>query len=183
LFLCVDVDAGQTEALVRQASAVERDWLAPESVKVATHVLFDPEVGEAIGQTGRKVFGDDEAFLTKLLRDNGDDFGGGGARTAKTLLGLGCVSFEGKHDVEGGIAFYPPKLKGADHRVFFSTKAKRDEGVGYVHPAEVKLVGVLGGIGVEKDGGCGHGEERRSNLAELATERRGNANPHWGLDA
>ena len=33
LFLCVDVDAGQTESLVRQASAVQRDWLPPERVQ------------------------------------------------------------------------------------------------------------------------------------------------------
>ena len=50
LFLCVDVDAGQTEALVRQASAVERDWLAPENVKVDTVVLFDPDTAKVIAR-------------------------------------------------------------------------------------------------------------------------------------
>jgi ATP-dependent helicase HrpB len=43
LFICVDVDAGQKETLVRQASAVRRDWLPPEQVRVATEVAFDPE--------------------------------------------------------------------------------------------------------------------------------------------
>jgi ATP-dependent helicase HrpB len=43
LFLCVDVDAGQTEALVRQASAVERDWLSSERLHSETVVLFDAE--------------------------------------------------------------------------------------------------------------------------------------------
>jgi ATP-dependent helicase HrpB len=43
LFVCVDVDAGRTEALVRQASAVQRDWLPPGQVSAATEVEFDAE--------------------------------------------------------------------------------------------------------------------------------------------
>ncbi len=43
LFVCVDVDAGQRETLVRQASAVERDWLPPERVTTAVEVFFDAE--------------------------------------------------------------------------------------------------------------------------------------------
>jgi ATP-dependent helicase HrpB len=42
LFLCVDLDASQTETLVRQASAVQRDWLPSEQVQVSTEVFFDP---------------------------------------------------------------------------------------------------------------------------------------------
>jgi ATP-dependent helicase HrpB len=42
LFLCIDVDAGQKETLVRQASAVRRDWLPPEKVQSDVVVLFDP---------------------------------------------------------------------------------------------------------------------------------------------
>jgi ATP-dependent helicase HrpB len=42
LFVCVDVDASETETLVRQASAVQRDWLPPEQLSVATEVAFDP---------------------------------------------------------------------------------------------------------------------------------------------
>jgi ATP-dependent helicase HrpB len=45
-FLCVDVDAGRrgerAEALVRQASAVERDWLPSDRIRTATEVRFDP---------------------------------------------------------------------------------------------------------------------------------------------
>ena len=43
LFLCIDVDAGQAEALVRQASAVQRDWLPPERIATATQVFFDAQ--------------------------------------------------------------------------------------------------------------------------------------------
>jgi ATP-dependent helicase HrpB len=43
LFLCIDVDARQTETLVRQASAIQRDWLPPELLSVSTEVAFDPE--------------------------------------------------------------------------------------------------------------------------------------------
>ncbi|MDY7095980.1 MAG: ATP-dependent helicase HrpB [Acidobacteriota bacterium] len=47
LFLCLDVDAGRrgerTEAWVRQASAVERDWLPEELLSTAVEAEFDPQ--------------------------------------------------------------------------------------------------------------------------------------------
>jgi ATP-dependent helicase HrpB len=43
LFVCIDVDAGQKETLVRQASAVQRDWLPPDQVDSAIEVFFDAE--------------------------------------------------------------------------------------------------------------------------------------------
>lgn len=43
LFLCIDVDAAGTEALVRQASAVQRDWLPPERLRTGIEVAFDPD--------------------------------------------------------------------------------------------------------------------------------------------
>jgi ATP-dependent helicase HrpB len=45
LFVCVDIDAGRTEALVRQASAVERDWLDPALLAVRDNVTFDERSG------------------------------------------------------------------------------------------------------------------------------------------
>jgi ATP-dependent helicase HrpB len=42
LFLCIDVDAGEAETIVRQASAVERDWLPPKKTTTAVEVAFDP---------------------------------------------------------------------------------------------------------------------------------------------
>ena len=41
LFVCVDVDAGRVETLVRQASAVRRDWLPAEKLSTSTEVAFD----------------------------------------------------------------------------------------------------------------------------------------------
>jgi ATP-dependent helicase HrpB len=43
LFLCVDVDDGDTEALVRLASVVQRDWLPTGLVTSAVEVAFDPD--------------------------------------------------------------------------------------------------------------------------------------------
>jgi ATP-dependent helicase HrpB len=50
LFLGIDVDAGGTEALVRQASAVEHDWLPPEKLTAAVRVLFDPDAERVIAR-------------------------------------------------------------------------------------------------------------------------------------
>lgn len=42
LFLCIDVDAGHTEALVRQASGVKREWLPPEKLRTVDEMFFHP---------------------------------------------------------------------------------------------------------------------------------------------
>jgi ATP-dependent helicase HrpB len=57
LFLCIDVDASQTETMVRLASAVQRDWLPPEQVSAAIEVEFDP-AGERITARKRLRFAD-----------------------------------------------------------------------------------------------------------------------------
>jgi len=46
LYLCVDVDGASGEALVRQASAVDRSWLPPERVVTETVVEFDDSSGK-----------------------------------------------------------------------------------------------------------------------------------------
>jgi ATP-dependent helicase HrpB len=43
LFVCVDVEAGQSESLVRMASRVERDWLPPAQIVESVDVAFDPK--------------------------------------------------------------------------------------------------------------------------------------------
>ena len=57
LVLCIDVDAGETEVLVRQASAIRRDWLSPEQVRVWVEVLFD-EAAEKVVARRRLCFDD-----------------------------------------------------------------------------------------------------------------------------
>jgi ATP-dependent helicase HrpB len=57
LFVCVDVDASQKESLVRQASAVEREWLPLEQVRAAVEVSFDPETEKVTAR--RRVRFDD----------------------------------------------------------------------------------------------------------------------------
>jgi ATP-dependent helicase HrpB len=51
LFVCVDIDAGGTESLVREASMVRREWLSPELVTSAIEVSF---VEESESVTARK---------------------------------------------------------------------------------------------------------------------------------
>ncbi len=49
LFLCVDIEEqGGNEALVRQASAIERQWLAPDLVRESVEVEFDESRERAI---------------------------------------------------------------------------------------------------------------------------------------
>jgi ATP-dependent helicase HrpB len=57
LFLAIDVDAGQAETLVRQASLVERDWLDPTQVREQVDVEFD-EATEKVSASRRTYFAD-----------------------------------------------------------------------------------------------------------------------------
>jgi ATP-dependent helicase HrpB len=57
LFLCVDVDGRGVEALVRQASAVQRDWLPAELTSAVVEVEFD-EAAERVTAKKRWRFDD-----------------------------------------------------------------------------------------------------------------------------
>jgi ATP-dependent helicase HrpB len=57
LFVCVDVDAGQTEAIVRQASAIERGWLPERRLRTADEVFFHPTQKSVVGR--RRTYWDD----------------------------------------------------------------------------------------------------------------------------
>ena len=48
LFLCVEVDAGTTEAIARMASAVERGWLDPKLLEVRDDVTFDSRASRVV---------------------------------------------------------------------------------------------------------------------------------------
>jgi ATP-dependent helicase HrpB len=70
LFVCVDVDAGAAETLVRQASTVQRDWLPAEQVSSAIEVLFD-EKTEQVSARKRQRF--DDLVLEESLAALPDD--------------------------------------------------------------------------------------------------------------
>jgi ATP-dependent helicase HrpB len=86
LFLCVDVDAGQTEALVRQASAVRREWLAPGQLQTTIEVLFDPET-ERVAARKRIRFED-------LLLEETSAALPGEAETARVLIAAASEHLE-----------------------------------------------------------------------------------------
>jgi ATP-dependent helicase HrpB len=50
LFLCLDVDAGQNEGLVRLASLVRREWLPADRMKSALEVVFDGDTEKVIAR-------------------------------------------------------------------------------------------------------------------------------------
>jgi ATP-dependent helicase HrpB len=57
LYLAIDVDAGQGEAVVRLASAVQRDWLPASRLRTQTEVAFD-EQSEKVTASRRHLFDD-----------------------------------------------------------------------------------------------------------------------------
>jgi ATP-dependent helicase HrpB len=57
LFIAIDIDAGETESLVRMASLVEREWLAPNQIVANVDVGFDPR-GERVTARRRLRFDD-----------------------------------------------------------------------------------------------------------------------------
>jgi ATP-dependent helicase HrpB len=57
LFVCVDVDAGQTEAIVRQASAIEQDWLPARRLRTVDEAFFHPTQKSVVGR--RRTYWDD----------------------------------------------------------------------------------------------------------------------------
>jgi len=48
LFVAVEVDAGKTETIVRQASAVHRDWLPPKRLRESVDVEFNEAAGRVV---------------------------------------------------------------------------------------------------------------------------------------
>ncbi|SFI46822.1 ATP-dependent helicase HrpB [Planctomicrobium piriforme] len=50
LFLCTDVDAGQTDAIVRQASLVLPEWLPPTSLRTQTDLFFHPTQKQVVAR-------------------------------------------------------------------------------------------------------------------------------------
>lgn len=57
LFLCIDVDDGGAEAVVRQASAVEREWLPAERLRTAVELFFHPSQRQVLAR--RRIYWED----------------------------------------------------------------------------------------------------------------------------
>jgi ATP-dependent helicase HrpB len=57
LFLCVDIDAGRSEAFVRQASGVQREWLDEDKIKAQVELDFDDEDEKLLAR--RRLYFDD----------------------------------------------------------------------------------------------------------------------------
>jgi ATP-dependent helicase HrpB len=86
LFVCVDIDAGQAESLVRQASAVQRDWLPPERVVGTVEVAFDPATEKV---TARKRVRFDDLILDDVSAALPDD-----ERVAQVLAAAAAERWE-----------------------------------------------------------------------------------------
>jgi ATP-dependent helicase HrpB len=86
LFLCIDVDAGRAETLVRQASAVERDWLPAELLSTSVEVGFDPETERVLA---RRILRFDDLVLeeTPLTLPAGEE-------TARVLVAAAAERLE-----------------------------------------------------------------------------------------
>jgi len=74
LFLCVDVDGGQTDAMVRQASAVELEWLPESSLRKVTELFFHPTQKQVVARK-REYFEDLVLSETPVPVPEGDDAG------------------------------------------------------------------------------------------------------------
>jgi ATP-dependent helicase HrpB len=86
LFVCVEVDAGRTETLVRQASAVQRDWLPPDQVSVSQEVTFDPATERV---TARRRLRFQDLVIEETPAALPDD-----AETAQVLLAAAAANLE-----------------------------------------------------------------------------------------
>ena len=57
LFVCVDIEeTGKAESLVRQASAIERDWLPAAALSAAIEVEYDPERKRVVAYRRMRYF-------------------------------------------------------------------------------------------------------------------------------
>ena len=86
LFVCIDVDAGRTEILVRQASAVQRDWLPPHKLSTALEVAFDPETERV---TARRRLRYEDLVLEEVAVGLPE-----GEETARVLAGAAAAQLE-----------------------------------------------------------------------------------------
>ncbi|MFL6289795.1 MAG: ATP-dependent helicase HrpB [Thermoanaerobaculia bacterium] len=73
LFLCIDLDARPTEALVRLASEVEPEWLPPERLRTSVDLEFDEE-RERVAAWKRTRFDDLVLYETEVPVEDAGTF-------------------------------------------------------------------------------------------------------------
>ena len=86
LFVCVDVESSATKALVRQASAIEREWLPKALVRTEAQVEFDP--------VQEKVIARKRTFFDTLLLEESNAALPSGEQVAAALASAAAVRFE-----------------------------------------------------------------------------------------
>jgi len=64
LFLCIDVNADPSEAQVRLASTIERDWLSPESLATRIEMFFD--------EASKRILARKRVYYEDLLLEEND---------------------------------------------------------------------------------------------------------------
>ncbi len=108
LFVAADLDAGRpgerSEALVRLASAVERDWLPPEALGVADEVGFDAGRGRVVAQRVTRY---------RDLELERREVPAGAAEAARVLAEAAAA------DLDGALALDEPAVAGLLERVRF----------------------------------------------------------------
>ncbi len=92
LFVALDLEGGSgADALCRQASAVEFDWLAPEGFAERSEVVFDPARERVLGWRVRRWRG--------LELDRREDGGVDGVEAARVLCEAARLDFERAFDL------------------------------------------------------------------------------------
>jgi ATP-dependent helicase HrpB len=86
LYVAIEVDAGSGEALVRQASAVERSWLPAEHVQSQTVVEFD--------ESSEKVTAQKRVLFEELLLEQSQAALPGGEEVARVLAEAASTRWE-----------------------------------------------------------------------------------------
>jgi len=103
LFLCIDIMDAQPDAVVRLASAVERDWLPPELITTRDEIFFHPTQKQVVAR--RRVLWDDLVLSeTPIATPEGE-------ATARTLFEAAKSSWSTVFPEDADIAGYLTRVQ------------------------------------------------------------------------
>jgi ATP-dependent helicase HrpB len=103
LFVCVNVDAGKTEALVRKASAIRREWLEPKLLSTREDVRFDSKNGRVTA--ARQTCWDDLVLDEVVLSHVSDEL------VARALVTAAGENFERVFPKDGDVRGYIERVR------------------------------------------------------------------------